>query len=71
MTPFISLCFLSVDEGLSIKIDFETFETEDEVDVVNLFEGTGAEKTLACEFMHNNAENMNMLMCSTSASSFT
>ncbi|XP_053096196.1 enteropeptidase isoform X1 [Pangasianodon hypophthalmus] len=37
---------IRVDEGLSIKIDFVTFDTEQEFDVLNVYEGTGTAKTL-------------------------
>ncbi|XP_017347442.1 enteropeptidase [Ictalurus punctatus] len=40
------LWIIRVNEGLSIKIDFETFDTEQEFDVLNVYEGIGAAKTL-------------------------
>lgn len=47
---FIFHLFLSVNEGLSIKIGFEAFDMEPGFDLLKLYEGTGADKTLACEF---------------------
>ncbi|KAF4077220.1 hypothetical protein AMELA_G00205530 [Ameiurus melas] len=40
------LWIISVNEGLRIKIDFETFDTEKYFDVLSVYEGIGAAKTL-------------------------
>ncbi|KAK3555556.1 hypothetical protein QTP86_021783 [Hemibagrus guttatus] len=38
---------ICVNEGLNIRIDLETFDTEQEIDLLNLYEGTGDAKSLA------------------------
>ncbi|XP_051733469.1 enteropeptidase [Ctenopharyngodon idella] len=38
---------IRVTEGLAIKIAFHTFQTEQDIDVLELYEGTGPMKTLA------------------------
>lgn len=68
---FIFRRSVRVDEGLSIKIDFKAFDTEEEIDVVSLYEGTGAAKTLSCEFIDCNSAHVKMLTCLTPVSSFT
>lgn len=42
--------FVRVNEGLSIKLDFEMFDLAEGLDVLNVFEGSGAAKTQTCEF---------------------
>uniref|UniRef100_A0A8B9J7Z0 Transmembrane serine protease 15 n=1 Tax=Astyanax mexicanus TaxID=7994 RepID=A0A8B9J7Z0_ASTMX len=42
---------IRVNDGFSIKIVFEVFQTEEEIDFLYLYEGTGPGKTLACEFI--------------------
>ncbi|XP_072518296.1 enteropeptidase [Salminus brasiliensis] len=38
---------IRVDDGFAIKIVFEVFQTEEGIDVLYIYEGTGPEKTLA------------------------
>lgn len=38
-----------VTEGSAIKIVFHTFQTEQDIDILELYEGTGPTKTLTCE----------------------
>ncbi|XP_053334760.1 enteropeptidase [Clarias gariepinus] len=38
---------IRVNKGLSIRIDFEVFDTEKDIDILYLYEGIGAAKTLA------------------------
>ncbi|XP_030010157.1 enteropeptidase [Sphaeramia orbicularis] len=41
---------IRVQRGLSIQIDIQHFETEEDIDTLNLYEGVGAEKQLIAEF---------------------
>uniref|UniRef100_A0A3B4BR46 Transmembrane serine protease 15 n=1 Tax=Pygocentrus nattereri TaxID=42514 RepID=A0A3B4BR46_PYGNA len=43
---------IRVNDGLAIKIVFDVFQTEEEIDILYLYEGIGAEKKLACELIN-------------------
>uniref|UniRef100_A0A8C8D9G9 Transmembrane serine protease 15 n=1 Tax=Oncorhynchus tshawytscha TaxID=74940 RepID=A0A8C8D9G9_ONCTS len=42
---------IRVQKGLAIKMNFHSFDTEEEIDTLSLYEGTGQGKNLTCKYI--------------------
>ena len=52
--PFDWYCtfvIFRVQNGLAIKMNFHSFDTEEEIDTLSLYEGTGQGKNLTCKYI--------------------